>query len=414
MSTPAPTATRAALLVAIGALGACAEPEIIGGPAGTLEFHGAVVDITDQGEVIRETALFHGQEYIWMGKLESSGGSPESPSQADDVPSLDEITLAELAEDLRGMAFYQGHRFLQAEPAWALAGRVKDIHALRQAGASLSELSALIPQVAPSQSVADTEQAEGGPEFRTVHGFDDRAVMSNTSYPHSTHIVFDNAGSAINGSEGSGSLIGSSTAMSVAHVFWDEDADDWEGTHRWAPGYDNQDADASPFGVWTGCYWVTIPQGYADHESKKYDYAVVDFNTPNCSGTNDGVDVDHPGDSTGWLGARVAPNSEIKDRTAYVRGYPGLGTCGNPARDCDVRVWGDTSASSENKTPTGDITIKHKADTSGGQSGSAIYHYVDGGAYLIGMHRAGGNTYNFARKYNSTVANFMSDHSDDY
>ena len=64
-----------------------------------------------------------------------------------------------------------------------------------------------------------------------MHGAaDDRDVMDNTIYPHRTQIVFDNTGStsSINGAEGSGTLIGPSTAMSVAHVFWDEAADTWE------------------------------------------------------------------------------------------------------------------------------------------------------------------------------------------
>ena len=65
--------------------------------------------------------------------------------------------------------------------------------------------------------------------------------------------------------------------MSVAHVFWDEAADTWEATHRWAPGYDSQDANPVRTVNGIGCYWVTIPTAYTNGNSSAHDYAVIDY-----------------------------------------------------------------------------------------------------------------------------------------
>jgi V8-like Glu-specific endopeptidase len=244
--------------------------------------------------------------------------------------------------------------------------------------------------------------------------------MNNTIYPHRTQIVFDNTGStgSISAAEGSGTMIGPSTAMSVAHVFWDEAADTWEATHRWAPGYDSQDANRSPYGEWHGCYWVTIPTAYTNGNSSAHDYAVIDYDV-GCNSVRDGVNSDAPGATVGWLGFYTASTSDIESRLGYVRGYPGTGTCGTPGVACNVRVWGDTSSASENNATSN--MIEHQADSSGGQSGSAFYHYADPscsgcgyGPYLVGMHRAGSASYNQARRFDSTVYSFMRAYSSDY
>lgn len=336
----------------------------------------------------------------------------------------------ELAQSLRGLALFNGHQFLEAEPAYDLARQAKLYGEAERGGATLAELGQLLPGVAASQGEAPRngrlEQSEQKPNIdvpfpKIVHGTDDRAVFDNTVYPHRTQIVFDNTGSTttINGSQGSGTLIGPSTAMSVAHVFWDETNDTWEADFLWAPGFDSADADRSPWGDWYRCYWVTIPVAYTTNENQStFDYAVLDFNV-GCNSVDNGVNSDRPGSTVGWLGFYTASDGDIESHLGYVRGYPGVGTCGNPGVSCGVRVWGDFSSASENNAIG--VDIRHQADTSGGQSGSGFYHYADPscsgcgyGPYLVGMHRAGSSSYNLARKFNSTVYSFMLTYSSDY
>ena len=409
----------------------------------SLRFEGKVVEQLADGRSVREVAYLRGRKFVWQGLLATRIATPER--LFDDgglAPAVEQMTRDELAKELRGLALFNGHQFQEAEPAYDLADEVIRLRELelRQPFATLAPLGK-----SPAQgNAAYTRELEAaGPNLRQapvegslalgafegfaptapqiVHGStDDRTVMSNTIYPHRTQIVFDNTGStsAINGAEGSGTLIGPSTAMSVAHVFWDETADTWESDHRWAPGYDSLDANPSPYGEWYRCYWVTIPTAYTNGNSSTYDYAVLDFDV-GCNIVRDGVNSDEPGSTVGWLGFYTASAGDIESRLGYVRGYPGPGTCGNPGVACNVRVWGDTSSASENNATTN--TIEHQADTSGGQSGSGFYHYADPscsgcgyGPYLVGMHRAGSTNYNLARRFTSAVYSFLQAYSSDY
>ncbi len=394
-----------------------------------LRFQGDVVATTESGQEIRQTAFLRGKRFEYVGEAGARRAAPETTAGLERAPDIGSISVEELAENLRGTALFQGHKFIEAEPATELAKQVKQLHELEMRGASQEELEAVMPARPASQGMGartdnlkDAEMGEAIKEdaTRIVHGTDERRVMSNTIYPHRTHIVFDNVGSiySIGSSQGSGTLIGPSTAMSVAHVFWDEGNNTWESTHRWAPGYDSADSNRSPYGEWYGCYWVTIPTAYTVYENSTYDYAVLDFDV-GCNSVRDGVNSDNPGSTVGWLGSLVASTGTIEGRTAYLRGYPGSGTCGNPGTSCGTRVWGDISRSSENDA-TSNI-IYHQADSSGGQSGSGFYLYTDPscsgcgyGAYVVGMHRAGASSANSARRYTSAVSSFMRSYSSDY
>ena len=393
-----------------------------------LRFQGDVVEVLPSGDAIRKSAFLRGKRFEWVGKVDGRISARENPPASDFAPDIDTLSVEELAEHLRGVALFRGHQFIEAEPATKLAIETKRLRKLERRGAGPQEIEKASPGRSGSQGRAgpttDLSQAELGESGlvspKIVHGADDRRVMNNLSYPHRTHIVFDNSGStsSINGAQGSGTLIGPSTAMSVAHVFWHENNNTWEADHRWAPGYDSQDSDPSPYGEWYRCYWVTIPTAYTIYENTTYDYAVLDFDV-GCNSVRNGVNSDNPGTTVGWLGNYTASTSSIESRTGYMRGYPGNGTCGNPGTSCNVRVWGDYSRSSENDALSN--TIRHQADSSGGQSGSAFYHYADPscsgcgyGAYLVGMHRAGYSSYNEARRYNSAVRSFMVAYSSDY
>lgn len=396
----------------------------------SLRFEGKVVDQRADGTAVREVAYLRGRRFVWKGKLGERIAAKEN--LIDDggrSVAIEQMTRDELAKELRGLALFDGHQFVEDEPAYDLADEVirrRDVEL--QSGGKLSALGKT-----PAQgNAAFTRELEAATEVgrqaltttpyvaQIVHGGDDRGVMNNTIYPHRTQVVFDNTGTtgAITGAEGSGTLIGPSTIMSVAHVFWDEGADTWEADHRWAPGYDSQDANPSPYGEWYRCYWVTIPTAYTNGNSSAHDYAVIDTDV-GCNSVRDGVNSDAPGSTVGWLGFYTASESDIESHTGYVRGYPGHGSCGSPAVSCNVRVWGDTSSASETNATSN--MIEHQADTSGGQSGSGFYHYADPscsgcgyGPYLVGMHRAGSASHNLARRFDSTVYSFMKAYSSDY
>jgi V8-like Glu-specific endopeptidase len=411
------------LLTLLASSGAAPSPETVFSKS--LRFTGDVVEVLPSGQSIRKTAVIRGRTFTWRGKVAGAVATPEAElDKSTAAVDVAELSLEELAQNLRALVLFNGHEFIESEPAYDLARTVLLHRRLELEGASAEELSALVPGVGPSQGGARSrEQAKArGPAANIVQGpTDDRVVMDNTVHPFRAQIVFDNTGSTtvIEASQGSGTLIGPSTALSAAHVFWDETNDTWEAGHRWAPGYDSQDADPSPFGDWTGCYLVSIPVAYTNNVNQNtYDYAVLDFDV-GCNSVDNGVNSDEPGNTVGWLGSWVAGNGDIQGSTGYVRGYPGTGTCGNPGVACNVRVWGDTSSASENNATANEV--RHQADTSGGNSGSGFYQYADPtcagcdyGAYVVGIHRAGSAPYNIARRYDSTVSAFMHANSSDY
>ena len=259
----------------------------------SLRFSGEVVEVLPSGRAIRKTAIMRGRAFTWRRQLGARVGTPEREGLIRATPlDIDRLSLEELAERLRGLAVFEGHEFIEAEPAYDVA-RAAKLH--RQQGSP-----GLSPSPGTAATTADLMKAERrGPASAgplSVHGSDDRTVQDNLIYPHRAQIVFDNTGStaSINGAEGSGTLIGPSTAMSVAHVFWDESNDDWEADFLWAPGFDSQDADRSPWGDWFRCYWVTIPVGYTNNiNDNEFDYAVLDFDV-GCNSVDNGVNSDRP------------------------------------------------------------------------------------------------------------------------
>lgn len=100
---------------------------------------------------------------------------------------------------------------------------------------------------------------------------------------------------------------------------------------------------------------------------------------------------DRLGDQTGWMGYWAGPGSYLGTRTHYNRGYPKCDTTSaiRPSL-CDTTSNGDTPfwarlfgdvepcdlGSYQYPGPDGwNRTITHSCDTSGGHSGSAVYHY---------------------------------------
>jgi V8-like Glu-specific endopeptidase len=375
---------------------------------------GNPVETLASGELMRDTLIIKGREHRWRRKVQfpKAPQGAESP-RADDGRTLDDFSEEELAEGLRAVVLYQGHEFVQVEPAYDAARRAKEYLRLSRSTDAADRLALQLSAKQPSLGAlggVDVSSADVVP--KSVLGTDTRTVMNNLAFPHRTHTVWDNTstGSGINGAEGTSSTIGRSTALSAAHVFWDEAANTWEPVFQWAPGYDSQDANPTPYGAWLGCYFVTIPNGYVANENHFYDFAVLDFNVP-CN-----LGQDFIGDTTGWLGTWLASEDQIEGNTMNVRGYPAPGSCGSAGAACNVRIWG----SSASGTVLSGTEIRHQVDTSEGQSGSAAYINFDppgalgSGNYLVGIHRAGGTTYNVARLFDSTVYSLLVSASDDF
>ena len=407
-----------------------------------LTFKGQPVGSTENGLVIRKEAIFRGKSFTWNRELTQLVAEEDSvSSDAINILELSEIgsevdmDVLELAENLRAVAYFNGHEFIEEEPPIELAQRIIDqmqspnphgkvegkSGSMGKLGGSVFDFfpdffsSALDPYI-PEDPEPDEPQAE-----KILGETDERIVYPHLRYPYRTNIVFNNEGDAsvIDGTQGSGTLIGPSTAISAAHVFWDKSNKTWEAPHRWSPGYSSQSSPSNPFGDWFECYWVTIPKGRIDTGSSLYDYAILDFNV-GCDSTINGVNSDRPGEMLGWVGWYTPSEQQVVSHTAYVRAYPSSkGECGNPPESCGIQIWGDHSHAEEMvfNAPH----IEHQADTSGGMSGGAMYHYTlpfcsqcRFGPYMIGIHRAAISSANRARLFDIQIKEFMKAHSSDF
>jgi glutamyl endopeptidase len=196
----------------------------------------------------------------------------------------------------------------------------------------------------------------------------------NTAYPYSTIVHLEQLGlpeGYVAG--GTGVMIGRSTLLTAAHVFWD--GQNFREFDAW-PGVDIEDADPKPFGSFP-CYGVVIA---AESGWPANDYAVVDFKSPNydCN--------DAPGDTTGWMGLNPLDDAALSGATAYLYGYPVDNDHPYP------QLWGMAGT----LLPPYPDVLRWDMDQSPGQSGSPIY-VLDGAGYpdIVGVTSTGTGDFGF-------------------
>jgi len=238
------------------------------------------------------------------------------------------------------------------------------------------------------------------------NGTDDRLMRTaTTSWPWRAI--------AQHGSGDSGctsTLIGPRHLITAAHCINRRGTSDWY-TVRVDPGRNG--IDESPFGSSTistnpppgTTAWYFTPAAWRTEWCSN--------NVSACIQWDWGMIVvpDRIGDLTGWMGYWVANYAHLSNQTHYNRGYPKCDTT-SPSRPsvCDssvggdeqfywARLFGDISSCTLGGVlhpgPDGwNRTIRHSCDTSGGHSGSALYHYRQrpSGAWVPVVTMVHGNT----------------------
>ena len=320
-----------------------------------------------------------------------------------DTPKDDimEMTDEELAEQLRPIALIDGWQYEAADAPIQLARDMKS---------GAAERYDLGDEGNDGGRPVEREEAESGPDVATrlaaaggvarlptaILGCCDNRELrrDNTSWPFAPHVQFNVACSA--------TLIGPSTATSVAHCFMDKSGK-WRSLATWAPGVDAQDANPTPFGSWLGCYVPVIRKGWQTKHSFTYDYAVVEFSNyypGNC-------DL-FPGNAAGWLGWWQWSADVITDgRPGYVYGYPA-------EKAPYPQIWGHGCKGSGCFDVDGSDEIEYfTIDTTGGQSGAAFYQKSSvGDRYVVGSHQGSfdpaiGPLRNRARRIDGSYADLI-------
>jgi glutamyl endopeptidase len=225
-------------------------------------------------------------------------------------------------------------------------------------GQEYSGSAAQGPGSSESDQALGATRAESSAEV--VWGTDDRVrITATTSYPWRAHtklnVTFPNGKSYMC----SGSLIAAKYVITAGHCTHSGGDGGWATRVEVIPGYDNG---YRPFGT---AYATRIrsDNGWTTYRLPEYDFAVLTLDRS-------------IGNSTGWLGYAAPSITDLYSYAANISGYP-ADKCGGACQyyDFDPISWVLAT------------TIYYNTDTFGGHSGSSVYSFINGGRYVVAVHR---------------------------
>ncbi|MGX7263279.1 Ig-like domain-containing protein [Enterococcus crotali] len=236
----------------------------------------------------------------------------------------------------------------------------------------ISLLGASLVNFAPEAHAVEIEN-------RTIIGSDDRVqITDGTKAPYQSTTFI-----AVDGSTGSGAVIGKNTVLTAAHVVNKIRNNPTQDNVYVVPG---RTGSTTPYGKFK-IKEVFIPQSYLDAHNPDSDIAVITLEQNN-------------GQSIGDL---VAPMPFIETDT--VGNDTKVTTSGYPGDKPWATLWeasGKVVGETKNR-------INFDMDVMGGQSGSPIYNDQQ---QIIGVVAYASTYYNFGTKMNSEYFDFVSQHLD--
>ena len=204
-----------------------------------------------------------------------------------------------------------------------------------------------------------------------IGGTDDRLQVTNTlAYPWRVHASLRIT--ARDGSVwiGTGWFIGPHTLVTAGHCVFIQ-APQNPLRHGWVQGIQvmpGRNGSSLPYGSVTSTEFHAVT-GWTEDADQNYDYATITIPT----------DL---GNTVGYFGFGVYPDSDLMASTVCVSGYPGDKPSGTQWFHCRPVARVDS------------FKVYYDADTMGGQSGSAVYRTIDGDYYGVAIHAYGGATSN--------------------
>lgn len=226
------------------------------------------------------------------------------------------------------------------------------------------------------------EASFGPPEAlpEIVHGADDRVqIQATASYPWRVHASLRITAADNSLWIGTGWFVGPRILVTAGHVVYIKGSgvpgrDGWVKRIVVMPG---RNAGTLPYGSTNSSrFWSVL--GWTNNGHEEYDYGAIILN-------------ESLGNQTGWFGFGAWSN--LDSVGGNISGYPGdkpTGTQWYAGRTID-------SATSRK--------VYYDIDTAGGQSGSAVYRFYNGGRYGVAIHAYGGGTVNSGTRINGPVFN---------
>lgn len=335
-----------------------------------------------------------GRRWRWRGRanfgMPPSGASKEANDRplsiVDGVrgpsPINIELTRDTLARDLRPLRLIGQDEYILEDLDFELADRILAMAVPpsttpRTAGQAPQRLDASFGTYEWSSGLGPQKIIGSNDTWRIFYP----GTTANWFYPHAW---VPNNTPGVGGTGGSATLIGRSTAMSAAHVFYSSGS--WIPNHGFGFGADRTASNAivQPLGF-PGAT-ITIPGGWAAWQDHAYDYAVVEFSSHALS---------HPGDTTGWYGTS-AYATKPSGANIYILGYPFAFPFLSPSMIA--------AASSSGTANHDNGTFRHWLDMEEGMSGACIfldYHYC------FGINIEESSSFNVGKKWDTVTYNFF-------
>ncbi len=230
---------------------------------------------------------------------------------------------------------------------------------------SVKEESPLSEEVEITSEMAALPPAEdlAYEEPETVCGNDDRVRISPaTAIPWrwccELLITYPNGA----GARGTGWFIGPKTVMTAGHVVYSAGNGGWASKIEVIPGMDGA---SRPFGSQVGTSFRSV-SGWTSSGDPEYDYGAIIL--PNNT----------LGNTVGWFGFANLPDAQLQNLFVNTAGYPGDKPFGT--------LWFNAGAI----TQVTSRRLYYMIDTAGGQSGSAVWRYLNGQRHAVGIHGYGG------------------------
>lgn len=217
--------------------------------------------------------------------------------------------------------------------------------------------------------------------LEAVHGTDDRLQVTDTDkYPYRVNASL--LITARDGSQwiGTGWFISARTLITAGHCVYIKHSgiparDGWVRSIQVMPG---RNGDKLPFESATSTQFWTV-KGWADDGDENYDYGAI-------------IIPKDLGQTVGTLGFAAYDDSTLVGTVANVTGYPGDKAGGS-------QMWYDTKGIAA-VSPT---KVVYDIDTTGGQSGAAVYVIKGGQRMAVAVHAYGGATTNSGTRISAPV-----------
>lgn len=211
----------------------------------------------------------------------------------------------------------------------------------------------------------------------TVFGEDGRRrVANNQAYPERTNVLILANAPDGNTYQCTGFLYGPDIVATAGHCVFSNQFGGWIESATIYPAIDG--AGDFPYG---SCYGTLVHsvKGWTEYDDITYDYGAIQLS---CT----------VGNTTGWIGLHWQSASHNGEKVAIV-GYP-------VDAAVEYSMMGMYGFIRESTTRQ----LGYKIDTSGGQSGAAVYQPGCSGTYCaIAVHAYGGVTYNIGTRINQEV-----------